>query len=194
MKKVIMTLFASLLLLAACNTAEETSNEETTVEENETPATVNEQVEQQEEEISNTDETTQQTTASEQLAVEDVKAVILYESDANAESTMPFEVSYAQADGDFVRFIFEKVNKHDVGLIDYKFENGEQSLVLNLDEGTMNIQGSTGAMMFVETLTKSYFENYSTLQEVTFISEGSYEEILDHMSIGTPYTRADIMN
>lgn len=117
------------------------------------------------------------------------KTIVLYKSDANAEFTMPFEEKYPSKDKDLVKFIFEKVNEHEVALIDYKFEQENKSLVLNLGDDVYTIQGSAGAAMFVETLVKSYFENYPELQEVTFIHKGSYESILDHMMIGEPYSR-----
>lgn len=117
------------------------------------------------------------------------ETIVLYKSDANAEHTMPFEESYNKNDEDLVPFIFSKVNEHDVELIDYTFEKDNTSLVLNLGDDVQTIQGSAGAAMFVETLARSYFENYPELQEVTFIHKGSYESILDHMNIGEPYTR-----
>lgn len=117
------------------------------------------------------------------------KTIVLYKSDANAEYTMPFEEKYPSKDEDLVKFIFAKVNEHDVALIDYKFEQDNKSLVLNLGDDVYTIQGSAGASMFVETLVKSYFENFPELQEVTFIHKGSYESILDHMMIGEPYKR-----
>ena len=117
------------------------------------------------------------------------KTIVLYKSDANAEFTMPFEEKYPNKDEDLVKFIFAKVNEHEVALLDYEFEQEDKSLVLNLGDDVYTIQGSAGAAMFVETLVKSYFENFPKLQEVTFIHKGSYESILDHMMIGEPYNR-----
>lgn len=119
------------------------------------------------------------------------KSIVLYKSDANAEYTMPFEEKHPSKNEDLVKFIFAKVNEHDVELLDYKFDEKNNSLLLNLGDDVYTIQGSAGATMFVETLVKSYFENYPKLQEVTFIYKGSYEPILDHMMIGEPYKRAD---
>ncbi|WP_274308436.1 fructose-2,6-bisphosphatase [Solibacillus daqui] len=121
--------------------------------------------------------------------LEESEVIVLYKADSNAEYTMPFEVTFAGNDADFVPFIFENVNKHDVELLDYTFENDNKSLILNLGDDVYSIQGSAGAAMFVETLAKSYFENFSELEEITFIYKGSYESILDHMNIGEPYTR-----
>ena len=84
-----------------------------------------------------------------------------------------------------------KSKRQEVVLLDYKFENDNQSLILNLGDDVYTIQGSAGAAMFVETLVKSYFENFSELEEITFIHKGSYESILDHMNIGEPYKRQD---
>lgn len=119
------------------------------------------------------------------------ETLILYKSDANAEYTMPFEEKFDGDDAKLVPFIFLNVNKHDVKLLDYTFENDDTSLILNLGDDVYTIQGSAGARMFVETLARSYFENLPELQDVTFIHKGSYEPILDHMNIGEPYSRQD---
>lgn len=167
MKKVLITLLF-MLVLAACGT-ENTADE---------PAT--NPVE------NTTDNTTQGSSDVEE------KTITLYESDANAEYIVPFEEKFGGTQGDLVPFIFSKVNKHDVELLDYTFENGDKSLVLNLGDDVYTIQGSAGASMFAGTLVRSYFENLPNLEEVTFIHKGSYESILDHMNIGEPYSRQDV--
>ncbi|HEY4623982.1 MAG TPA: fructose-2,6-bisphosphatase [Solibacillus sp.] len=121
--------------------------------------------------------------------LEEAETIVLYKADSNAEYTMPFEESFTGNDADLVPFIFEHVNQHEVELLDYTFENDNKSLILNLGDDVYTIQGSAGASMFVETLAKSYFENFAELEEITFIHKGSYESILDHMNIGEPYTR-----
>lgn len=117
--------------------------------------------------------------------------ITLYQSDENAENTIPFEENFNSEDEELVPFIFTKVNEHDVELLDYTMENDNESLVLNLGDDIYTIQGSAGASMFVETLARSYFENFPELQEITFIYKGSDEPILDHMNIGQPYARQD---
>lgn len=118
------------------------------------------------------------------------QTLILYKSDAQAESTMPFEVVYKGEA--LVQFIYNHVNEHDVVLLDHKFENEEKSLVLNLGDDIFSIQGSAGSTMFVHTLVQSYFENYPALEDVTFLYNGSDEPVLDHMEIGKAYTRSDV--
>ena len=120
------------------------------------------------------------------------KTLLLYKSDAQAESTMPFEVSYTGDDSGLVPFIFNNVNEHDVALLDYNVENENKSLTLNLGDDIFSIQGSAGATMFVQTLVKSYFENYPELEDVKFLYKGSDEPVLDHMEIGKAYTRAEV--
>lgn len=129
-----------------------------------------------------TDNTTQGNDSTKQT-------IILYKSDANAEYTMPFEEPFDGNEANIVPFIFSKVNEHDVKLLDYTFEENDTSLILNLGDNVYTIQGSAGAQMFVETLARSYFENLKELQQITFIYKGSYESVLDHMTIGEPYTR-----
>lgn len=120
------------------------------------------------------------------------QTLILYKSDSQAESTMPFESLYTGAEAGLVPFIFDEVNEHDVALLDYTTENENKSLVLNLGDDVFTIQGSAGAKMFVHTLAQSYFENYPELEDVTFLYNGSDEPILDHMEIGKAYTRTDV--
>lgn len=117
--------------------------------------------------------------------------ILLYKADSNAEYTMPYEIEFTGNDANLVPFIFKNVNEHEVVLIDYIFEQENQRLILNLGDDVYTIQGSAGAAMFVETLAKSYFENFPELKEITFIHKGSYESILDHMNIGEPYKRQD---
>lgn len=119
------------------------------------------------------------------------QTIILYKSDADAVHTMPFEVPFEGNEGNLIPFIFSKVNEYDLELLDYTLEDNDTGLALNLGGNVYTIQGSTGAGMFVETLARSYFENLKDLQQITFIYEGSYESILDHMKIGEPYTRQD---
>ena len=117
------------------------------------------------------------------------ETILLYKADGNAEHTMPYEIEFTGNDAILVPFIFKNVNEHEVVLVDYTFEQENQSLILNLGDDVYTIQGSAGAAMFVETLVKSYFENFPELKEITFIHKGSYESILDHMNIGEPYKR-----
>lgn len=117
--------------------------------------------------------------------------ITLYKSDDNAENTVPFDENFDGGEEELVPFIFSKVNEHDVELLDYTMENEDKSLVLNLGDDIYTIQGSAGANMFVETLARSYFENFPELQEVTFLYKGSDEPVLDHMNIGLPYKRED---
>lgn len=118
-------------------------------------------------------------------------SLILYKSDANAEEAMPFEEAFDGNKSNLIPFIFSKVNEHDVKLLDYKLENENTSLILDIGDDVYSIQGSAGARMFVETLARSYFENMPELQDITFTHKGSYEAILDHMNIGEPYSRQD---
>ncbi|MEK4231043.1 fructose-2,6-bisphosphatase [Solibacillus sp. FSL H8-0538] len=115
----------------------------------------------------------------------------LFKSDANAEYVEPYDVIYTGEETELVRFIFEQTAEFNVGLLDYTFENNNTSLVLNLDDNIYNVQGSAGGAMFAGTLIQSYFANFTELNDVTFIHNGSYEEILDHLMVGKPYTRDD---
>lgn len=167
-----MAVLFMMLLLAACGT--DTTTDTSTQGSNSEPS-VNEE--------------TEETTEENELADEQ-QVLTLYKSNANADQTVPFEQVFDGKEEELVPFIFSTVNEYDVELLEYIFE-GDTSLELNLGDNIYSIQGSAGADMFVQTLVRSYFENYPKLHQVTFIYKGSYESILDHMNIGEPYVRED---
>ena len=175
MKKWWMAVLFMMLLLAACGTETTT---DTSTQGSDSEPSVNEET-----------EVTEETTEENELADEQ-QVLTLYKSNANADQTIPFEQVFDGTEEELVPFIFSTVNQHDVELLEYIFE-GDSSLELNLGDNIYSIQGSAGADMFVQTLVRSYFENYPALQQVTFIFKGSYESILDHMNIGVPYVRED---
>ena len=173
MKKWWMAVLFVMLLLAACGKGE--TDTKTQGSDNEQP--INE-------------ETVTEETTEENEETDNQQVLTLYKSNANADQTIPFEQAFDGTEEELVPFIFETVNEHDVELLEYIFE-GDTSLELNLGDNIYSIQGSAGADMFVQTLVRSYFENYPDLQQVTFIYKGSHESILDHMNIGVPYVRQD---
>lgn len=136
---------------------------------------------------------TTETVEKEQPTAQQPETLILYKSNADADAVMPFEVAYNGTDSGLVDFIFDEVAEFEVGLLNYTFEDEGKGLVLNLDDNIFNVQGSAGGNMFAQTLTHSYFEHFPELQQVTFIHDGSYEQILDHLQVGEPYTR-DALN
>ena len=176
MRKWWIAVLFMMLLLAACGTETTT---DTPTQGSESDPSVNEKVEEE------TEETTEKSEPSDEQQV-----LTLYKSNANADQTVPFEQVFDGKEEELVPFIFSTVNEYDVELLEYIFE-GDTSLELNLGDNIYSIQGSAGADMFVQTLVRSYFENYPKLQQVTFIYKGSYESILDHMNIGEPYVRED---
>ena len=109
----------------------------------------------------------------------------------DANIVEPYEVEYSGSEDELVRFIFEEVVTYGVGLIDFTFDNNGKSLVLNLDENIKSVQGSAGGFIFAGSIVESFLSNYPNLEQVTFIHNGSYEEILDHLMVGKPYTRAN---
>lgn len=133
--------------------------------------------------------TDEKTSNKTQGNLEQPETIMLYKADSNAEYTMPYEIVFDGSDANLVPFIYKNVNEHEVVLLNYTFENENKSLILNLGDDVYTIQGSAGAAMFVETLAKSYFENFPELEDITFIYKDSYEPILDHMNIGEPYKR-----
>ncbi|WP_438316432.1 fructose-2,6-bisphosphatase [Sporosarcina sp. FA9] len=124
---------------------------------------------------------------------EEAKALslTLFKPDADSNFVEPYEVEYSGNEEGLIRFIYEKVVTYEVGLIDFSFENDGKSLVLNLDDKIRTVQGSAGGFLFAGTIVESYFANYPNLEQVTLIHNGSYEEILDHLMVGEPYTRAN---
>lgn len=178
MKKIIFSVLLAILLVG-CGQAEETE-QEPVVSEDPTNTAQEEQNAQEEQK------------PQEEANTEQQIPLTLFKSDANAEYVEPFDVVYTGEEADLVRYIFEETAEFNVNLIDYTFENNEESLVLNLDDSIFNIQGSAGGTMFAGTLLHSYFTNFPELKEITFTHNGSSEEVLDHLMVGTPYTRDDM--
>lgn len=115
--------------------------------------------------------------------------ITVFVSDDQAAYVEPIEVPYESAKLSLVRFIYNEVGRKDVGLIDYTLKNNDRTLVLNFDDGIFNVQGSAGGYVFMGALAESYFVNFPYIDEIILIHNGSYEEILDHVTIGKPITR-----
>ncbi|MEC1177931.1 hypothetical protein P9B03_05495 [Metasolibacillus meyeri] len=123
--------------------------------------------------------------------VTEERTLVVYESDANAEYVIPREVGYPkEMEQSAIRFIFDEVVIEPVKLLDYKLANGDTTLILNLDDGVLLVQGSAGGQMFMGALAETYFENLPYVQEIVLLHNGSSEELLDHVFIGQPITRA----
>ena len=203
MKKLIYSGALVALLLAGCGTDTEDqakTGSTPTEQQNEQSSeqSMSEQAEQTEqqtatEENTNTSATNNTTpTTSQPGEAEQNTNLTLYSSNEDATAIVPFEVKYEGAKNQIVPFIFEKVDAFETNLLDYKFENDGVTLVLNIADSIFNVQGSAGSTMYVHTLAQSFFDNFPSLNEVTFLYNGSAEPVLDHLNIGQPYTRADI--
>ena len=151
MKKWWIAVLLMVLLLTACGTEIAT---DTTTQGNGSEQPVNGETQATEE------------TTEENQPIDEQQVLTLYKSNANADQTIPFEQAFDGKEDELVPFIFTTVNKHDVELLDYTFEDNT-SLILNLGDDIYSIQGSAGADMFVQTLVRSYFENYPDLQIFT---------------------------
>lgn len=216
MKKLVYSSALIALLLAGCGTDEEqvatpaeqqTEQTATTNEEQKTSASSEESEEAKEENNDTTSSTSNNTTTntntntststeeqSEEVEEEEKVGLTLYSSNEDATLIVPFEVAYEGAEDQLVPFIFEKVDAFDTNLLDYQFENDGATLKLNIDDTIFNVQGSAGSLMYVNTLVQSFFDNFEALEEVVFLYNGAAEPVLDHVSIGQPYKRADITN
>ncbi|MFJ8065440.1 BsuPI-related putative proteinase inhibitor [Psychrobacillus sp. NPDC096426] len=116
------------------------------------------------------------------------ETITVYQGDANAEYVEPYEI-IIDPSGDVVRQIFEEIMVLDVGLIDYRFENNNTKLVLNMDSGLNNVQGSAGENMFIGTIVHSYFDNFPEVEEIYFEKEGESPVTLAHLVVSEPFTR-----
>ncbi|SES24410.1 BsuPI-related putative proteinase inhibitor [Psychrobacillus sp. OK032] len=114
--------------------------------------------------------------------------ITVYQGDANAEYVEPYEITIDPS-GDVVHQIFEKIMVLEVGLIDYRFENNNTKLILNMDSGLNNVQGSAGEMMFIGTIVHSYFDNFPEVEEIYFEKEGKSPVTLAHLVVSEPFTR-----
>ena len=133
-----------------------------------------------------------QETAYEWVGNETVKneneTITVYRGDANAEYVEPYEVTIDPS-GDLIRQIFKEIMVLEVGLIDYRLENNNSKLILNMDSGLVNVQGSAGENMFIGTIVHSYFENFPNIEEIYFEKEGQSPVELAHIVVSEPFTR-----
>lgn len=115
----------------------------------------------------------------------------LFKPDETVSFVEPHQVVYKGSDAEeaIIRFIYEEVKQFDVELRGYEWKDNGKTLILDLGEGIEQIQGSTGGMMYAETITKSYFAYYPELQSIIFTHYHSFESKLDHFALGFPYTR-----
>ncbi|MGM9949006.1 MAG: hypothetical protein ACI33P_02720 [Lysinibacillus sp.] len=115
----------------------------------------------------------------------------LFKPDETVSFVEPYKILYtgSGAEEEIIRFIYEEVKQFDVELLGYEWKDKGKTLILDLGEGLEKIQGSTGGMMYAETITKSYFDLYPELQTIIFTHYHSFESKLDHFALGFPYSR-----
>ncbi len=123
-----------------------------------------------------------------EIAGESNETITVYRGDANAEFVEPYEVTIDPTE-DLVPQIFEEIMVLEVGLIDYRLENNNTELFLNMDSGLDNVQGSAGENIFIGTIVRSYFENFPDLEEIYFEEEGNSPVELAHIVVTDPFTR-----
>ena len=126
--------------------------------------------------------------AGNEVVEESNETITVYRGDANAEFVEPYEVTIDPT-GDLVRQIFEEIMALEVGLIDYRLENNNTKLILNMDSGLDNVQGSAGENIFIGTIVHSFFENFPDLEEIYFEEEGNSPVELAHIVVTDPFTR-----
>ncbi|MFJ7972774.1 BsuPI-related putative proteinase inhibitor [Psychrobacillus sp. NPDC096389] len=119
------------------------------------------------------------------------ETITVYQADANAEYVEPYDITIDPS-GDEVRQIFDEIMVLEVGLIDYRFENNNTKLILNMDSGLSNVQGSAGEHMFIGTIVHSYFDNFPELEEIYFEKEGNSPVTLAHLVVSEPFTRDQV--
>lgn len=113
--------------------------------------------------------------------------LVVYKGDANAEFVEPYEVTFDFSE-DLFHQIFEEIMVLEVGLIDYRIENNNTELTLNMN-GLDNVQGSAGENIFIGTIVHSYFENFPDLEKIYFEEEGKSPVELAHIVVTEPFTR-----
>lgn len=116
------------------------------------------------------------------------ETITVYQADANAEYVEPYNITIDPS-GDVVRQIFDEIMVLEVGLIDYRLENNNTKLILNMDSGLSNVQGSAGENMFIGTIVHSYFDNFPELEQIYFEKEGKSPVTLAHLVVSEPFTR-----
>ncbi|MCK2000786.1 hypothetical protein MZM54_05210 [[Brevibacterium] frigoritolerans] len=122
---------------------------------------------------------------------EESNTITLFRSSDDAAYVEPYEFNLEPStDVSSVRQIFEEIETN-VGLIDFRFENNDKKLVLNMDNGLDQVQGSAGERMFMGVIVHSFFENFPYLEEIYFEQEGQSPVELAHTEITEPFTRED---
>ncbi|QUG40037.1 hypothetical protein KD050_11980 [Psychrobacillus sp. INOP01] len=122
------------------------------------------------------------------IAEESNETITVYRGDANAEYVEPYDVTIDPT-SDLVHQIFDEIMVLEVGLIDYRLENNNTKLFLNMDSGLENVQGSAGENIFIGTIVHSYFENFPDVEEIYFEEEGKSPVELAHIVVSEPFTR-----
>lgn len=115
------------------------------------------------------------------------ETLVVFKGDENAENVVPYEATFEFSE-DLFHQIFEEIMELDVELIDYRIENDNKKLVLNM-KGLDNVQGSAGENIFIGTIVHSYFENFPDLEEIYFEEEGKTPVELAHTVVSEPFTR-----
>lgn len=123
-----------------------------------------------------------------EVAGESKGTITVYRADANAENVEPYKATIDPT-ADLVPQIFDEIMVLEVGLIDYRLENNNTRLILNMDGGLVNVQGSAGENMFIGTIVNSYFENFPGLEEIYFEKEGKSPVELAHIVVTEPFSR-----
>ena len=115
----------------------------------------------------------------------------LFKPDGTVSFVEPYKVLYtgSGAEEELIRFIYEEVKQFDVEFRCYEWKDKGKILIFDLGEELEKIQGSTGGMMYEETITKSYFALYPELQTIIFKHYHSFENKFDHFAPGFPYSR-----
>lgn len=121
------------------------------------------------------------------LPTDTTETLVVYKGDENTEFVEPYEVTFEFSE-DLIHQIFEEIMVLDVELIDYRMEDVNQKLTLNM-KGLDHVQGSAGENIFIGTIVQSYFENFPDLEEIYFEEEGKSPVELAHVVVSEPFTR-----
>lgn len=116
-----------------------------------------------------------------------------YKSDENAEKVIPYEVVITGDKENAVNLLFKEINPYEgLELNGYKFNSIESNLELDFNDGIYQVQGSTGGLMFMGSVTETLFSFYPDLKRIKFIHNGKEDTILDHVLMNEYISRYDL--
>lgn len=127
------------------------------------------------------------------------KEITLYRADKNVEYVEGYKSTYPMEKGqefnllNFITFLTNQSNtlKDTVLLESVSFIEEDKLVLLNFGTSIEKVQGSTGGLMFMGTITETIFANTKEDEvKAIMFAHPEADAILDHVSVNEPITRS----